>query len=343
MAAQHPSYFDAAREAAPHHGKLAVVVTVRQAGKLVGLWPLSISNTTGVCRIAHHPGDGVIQEHLGGALVAPGADPADVTNAAVAEIRKHADLIEVSHLPPHARLIDGLRRQALASLTSRISSSVVDLANAGSWENWLKSKSAKFRQDLGRNRRNLAKLGLLESVQDEPSILPWFFREKRKWLEKTNKQTSWISNPDLGERFYTALAAQPVTPLKTFALKMDGAYIAAAFCAVGDKRLEYNATVYDLDSQWAPYSPGMLISEDCGRWAAENGLDLDLLFVDFPWKQRWTSRTDRFVSVSAAFSPIGMARLYAREAKRQARRVRVRAATAVKDYAARLKGRLAAQ
>ena len=150
-------------------------------------------------------------------------------------------------------------------------------------------------------------------------------------------------NPAIGERFFNALAVQPDSPLKTFALKIDGTYISAGIFAVSERRLEYIATVYAIDSQWDRYSPGMLISEDCGQWAVNNGLDLDFRFVDFPYKHRWMSRIDRFVTVRAAVSPRGIIKVYADVAVRHGRRVKTHAAKTVRDCAATLKGRLAAR
>lgn len=339
MAAQHPAYFAAACEAALP-GRTPAAVTVRRAGELIGLWPLSFFMARG-CRVACHAGAGGNEEYAG-MLLAPDADPADVVGAAIGEIRRHADFITVYNLQPHAPVIDILRRSAMASSLNSIASYVVDLTEVGGWDGWLKTKSKNFRQNLGGQRRNLAKLGALESVQDEPAIVPWFFREKRKWLERTGSRATWVADPARGERFFSALAAQPDTPLKTFALKIDGAYVAAGLCVVSEKRLEYIATVYADDSEWERYSPGMLVSEDCGRWAVENGLDLDFRFMDVPYKHRWMSRTDRFVTVRAAFSPRGMIEVYADAAARQGHRVKVRAANTVREYAARLKGRLAA-
>lgn len=337
MAAQHPAYFDAAREVASP-GRLLAAVTVRRAGALTGLWPLSFYTMRG-CRVACHPGAGGHEEYAG-MLVAPDADAAEVVGSAIGEIRRHADFVTVYNLPSHAPMIAALRRNALASSISSIASFVVDLSGVGGWDRWLQTKSKNFRQNLGGQRRNLAKRGVLESVQDEAAVIPWFFREKRKWLEKTGGRAAWVSNPALGERFFGALARQPDSPLKTFALKIDGAYIAAGLCVVSENRLEYIATVYADGSEWERYSPGMLVSEDCGRWAVENGLDLDFRFMDVPYKHRWVSRTDRFVTVRAAFSPRGMIEVYAGTAVRQSHRVKVQAANTVRDCAALLKSRL---
>lgn len=341
MAAQHPAYFDAARTAAPP-GRRFTAITVRRAGVLIGLWPLSVS-VRRARRVATHPGLGANEEYAGGMLVAPEADPAEVIGSAIGELRKHADFIVAYNLQPQAPLIDALRRSALASSTRSVVSFVVDLSSVGGWDDWLKTKSANFRQHLGRQRRNLAKAGVLETVQDEPAIVPWFFREKRRWLESTGNRSAWVSNPAVGERFFNALAARPGSPLKTFALKLDGVYIAAVLCLVSGDRLEYYSPTYATESELERYSPGVLVTEDCGRWAVDNGLDFDFRFTDFPYKHRWMSRTDRFATVRAALTPRGLIEFYADAAARQGHRVKVRAAIAVRAYAAKLKSRLAAR
>jgi len=318
------------------------VITARRAGVLVGLWPLSVSVRRG-CRVATHPGIGANEEYAGGMLVAPEADPAEVIGAAISELRKHADFIVAYNLQPQVPLIDALRRSALASSTRSVVSFVVDLSSVGGWEEWLSTKSANFRQHLGRQRRNLAKTGALVSVQDEAAIVPWFFREKRRWLERTGNRSAWVSDPAVGERFFDTLAAQPDSPLKTFALKLDGAYIAAVLCLVSGDRLEYYSPTYATESELERFSPGVLVTEDCGRWAVNNGLDFDFRFTDFPYKHRWMSRTDRFVTVRAALSARGALEYFADAAQRSGHRARVRAAVTVKDYAAKLRTRLGAR
>jgi CelD/BcsL family acetyltransferase involved in cellulose biosynthesis len=340
MAAQHPAYFDAAREAAPP-GRQLLAIAVRQAGALAGVWPLSLSTVRG-CRVATHAGCGSNEEYSG-MLIAPEADAAAVAAAAVHEIRRRADFITVYNLPPASPLIEAVRRGGLASSTNATTSYVVDLAAAGDWDGWLRTKSKNFRQNLGGQRRNLAKLGMLQSVQDEPAIIPWFFREKRRWLERTGSRSAWVSTPELGERFFEALADRGPVPLKTFALALDGAYVAAGLCVVSHDRLEYIATVYAAENGRDRYSPGALVSEDCGRWAVEHGLDLDFRVMDVPYKHRWISRTDRFVTVRAAFSARGALEYFADAARRSGHRVRVRAAVTVKGYAAKLRTRLGAR
>jgi CelD/BcsL family acetyltransferase involved in cellulose biosynthesis len=339
MAAQHPAYLDAARAVAPP-GRRFTAITVRRGGALIALWPLAISTVLG-CRVADHPGIGGNEDYAG-MLIAPEANPADAIASAIDEVRKHADLVEVYHLLAHHPLLEALRQSAMASRTSSVVAYVADTANAGSLESWLETKGANFRQQLGRQRRKLAKLGAMESVQDEPAILPWFFRAKRKWLEKAGTLNDWLSDPSLWERSFNALAAQPDSPLKTFAIKVNGEYVAAVICLISGDRLEYTSPTYETDGEWERYSPGMLATEDCARWAVEHGLDLDFRFMNVPYKQRWMSRTDRFVTVRAALSPKGVIKLYADTAYRHTRRAKKRAVKTVRDYAAKLRTRLGA-
>jgi CelD/BcsL family acetyltransferase involved in cellulose biosynthesis len=288
MAAQHPAYFDAARETAKPGTKL-VVVTVHRGGELVGLWPLSLYTHHG-CRAASHPSIGAndqsiaAEEYAGGMLLAPDVDQTQTIAAAIAEIRQSVDFMLAHNLYRQGPLIDELRHAATASVARSKITFVSQLRDAASWDSWLKSKSANFRQHLGRQRRGLAKLGALESVQDEPSIIPWFFHEKREWLKRTRRQSAWVGPPERGEAFFPALAARPDSPLKMFALKLNGSYFAAVLCLVSGNRLEYYSPTYAIGGEWERYSPGMLVTEDCGQWALRNGLDLDFRFTDFPYK-----------------------------------------------------------
>jgi CelD/BcsL family acetyltransferase involved in cellulose biosynthesis len=322
MAAQHPAYFNAARKILTPGSSLAVV-TVHASETLVGLWPLSLTKRGG-CRVAGHPTAGSNEEYAG-MLIDPHVDSAAAVVTAIAEIRTHADLIAAYNIRPNSPILPALRQASLAISFVNATSYVVDLAHIDTWERWLKSKSKNFRQNLGGQRRNLVKLGNLQSIEDEFEIIEWFFKEKRKWLAETHRRSSWVSNPDLGEKFFKSLARQPDTPLKIFALKMDGAYIAANICVISDPRLEVIATVHATDGTLERFSPGMLVSEDCGRWALKHGLDLDFRFTYTPYKGRWMSRTDAIVSVKSAVSPHGLMEVYAAIARNSFRKLRQRA------------------
>lgn len=304
LAAQHPAFTLAALEALSP-GDSVRVIAVRKANELVGLWPLCVSRRRGV-RAARHPGCGGGEEYAG-ALIAPTEDGLAIARAAVAEARGFADLMTVANAEPSSPLLAALRSDTKCRLGWSTQSHVVDLAGFDSWQAWLGSKSKNFRQGLGGQRRNLAKLGELASVEGEAGILPWFFAEKRRWLHAGALHSAWLEDPALGESFLTALARQPATPLRTFGLKLDGRYIAAGICFVSCRRLEYLATVYLQEGEIARFSPGMLVSEDCGRYAQAHGLDLDFRFMDVPYKERWRSRIDRFDSITAALTPRGVA------------------------------------
>ncbi|HWF00432.1 MAG TPA: GNAT family N-acetyltransferase [Caulobacteraceae bacterium] len=319
MAALHPAFTLAAVETAPTDVTVCVVA-VRSGSDLVGVWPLGVSRRGGARR-AMHPGCGA-QEEYAGMLIAPGEDGIAVAREAIAEARGFADVVTVFNTLPPSPLLEALRTGSRARLGWTTRSHVVDLAGFESWDAWLKSKSKNFRQSLGGQRRNLAKLGELTSVQDEPGILPWFFEHKRQWLRVAGQRSLWIDDPSVGERFTTALQRQPDTPLRTYALKLNGEYIAAGVCVVSPARLEYLATVYLQRDDIARFSPGMLVSEDCGRWAQTHGLDLDFRVMDVPYKDRWRSRIDVFECMTAALTLQGVAPVLLATALRRGRSMR---------------------
>jgi CelD/BcsL family acetyltransferase involved in cellulose biosynthesis len=253
-----------------------------------------------------------------------------VSSLAVAEIKKKVDLVTLYNSTAGSPLFRTLRSGPFTSLSWTVRSYVVGLEGFNSWEEWLKSKSKNFRQNLGGQRRNLSKLGQLLSVEDEAAIIPWVFSTKRRWLRAVGKQSRWIDYPKLGEEFFTTLYAQSDNPLKLFALKLNGTYIAAGLCLVSSRRLEYYITTYAQNDELERYSPGMLVSEDCGRWALNHGLDLDFRFMEVPYKDRWTSRVDEFVSVSAALHHRAAATVWTAKARQQVRGLRRRVGSFIK-------------
>ena len=253
-------------------------------------------------------------------LLAPSADRTEAAQAAVRELSKHVDSIDARNLDPEGSLAAAISKLSLFSTKSSVDTFVVDLAKVENWADWLNSKSKNFRQTLGGQRLNISKLGELELEEDNFDIIAWIFNEKRAWLLRFNKESEWIENSEMGEGFFSKLHRQPGNPLKLFALRLDGIYIAAALCLVSHKSLEYFVTTYSMAGTWDRFSPGMLVSEDCGRWACENGLDLDFRALDVPYKHRWASSTKSRVTISAAFSPMGVLRLWIQTLKVNVRR-----------------------
>lgn len=318
-AAQHPAYVLAAQEVAPA-GRSLSVITLWRGGRLSAVWPLSLSRR-GRTRYATHPGCGSDEEYAD-ALLSPEEDAAALARQLVAAAQANCDVVTLHNVEASSPLLSALNEMARARLTWSTDCHVVDLAGLESWEAWLKGKSKNFRQGLGGQRRNLAKLGELSSVQQEPQILPWFFEQKRAWLRGAGLRAAWIDDPAKGEAFFEALARQEATPLHTFALRLNGDYIAAGVCVESPRRLEYIATVYLQRSDVARYSPGMLVSEDCGRFALAHGMDLDFRVMDVPYKERWRSRIDTFESITAALTPRGVAPVLVASARRKARGLR---------------------
>jgi CelD/BcsL family acetyltransferase involved in cellulose biosynthesis len=171
------------------------------------------------------------------------------------------------------------------------------LALTATWDEYLKGRSAKFRQNLRNRLSRLSRLGepSLEVLRDPVSISRAFddvWRlEDSGW--KRNAGTA-ISSDGTLRHFYSLLARRGGASgwLRLLFLTVDGRRIAVSYGSCYRNRLLLFKTGYD--AEYAACSPFKMLTYFAIRHAFDEGMtEVDFLGDAEPWKLDWTTTTRR--------------------------------------------------
>jgi CelD/BcsL family acetyltransferase involved in cellulose biosynthesis len=167
------------------------------------------------------------------------------------------------------------------------------LALPSSYDELLAGKSAQFRANLRRKRRQLERLGTLtlERVTGGPEITDrleeGFALERSGWK---GAQGTAIAQDRRARGFYTELARSAARHgyLSLFFLRLDGRAIAFHYGLVYDG--VYFVPKLAYDEGLTGCSPGLVLLEDAIRDGISRGLrGYDFLGAEAEWKTRWSS------------------------------------------------------
>jgi CelD/BcsL family acetyltransferase involved in cellulose biosynthesis len=300
-------------------GDRLAVVTVRDAGRLAGLWPLFVREEPRKS-VARHLGNGSDEEYAA-PLIAAGPDEAAIAARLLAQARRLADLLIVRNLPVLG--VMALAVTAAGGLQHRWddTGSVISLAGAESFEAWVAPKSKPFRYDLRNDRRKLASLGVLESrvmtgPADGPRFADWLFATKRAWAAERGLTESWLYGDQGRDHLAALLAGSPDAFGQ--AILLDDQIIAGGSVVVSRGRLEFFVTAFD--PAHASCRPGNLLNEDLARRAIAMGLDLDFRMMPAGYKDRWADRKEPIASFWLANSLKGAVAVLAQRIRVRLRR-----------------------
>lgn len=163
----------------------------------------------------------------------------------------------------------------------------------GSWEDFLKQKSSKFRSDLRVRERRLREKGKLKfRVFDgnsdwEKGLQDIFEIEMETWKQEGG---SSILRIDKQRRFYERLAvfAARDSTLRLVILYLDGEPIAFDYSLSWEKIYFLLKTSYK--ENYREYCPGIVLRKLVIEWLySEECLRIDFLGKDEPWKMKWTN------------------------------------------------------
>jgi CelD/BcsL family acetyltransferase involved in cellulose biosynthesis len=160
------------------------------------------------------------------------------------------------------------------------------------WGSFAASLSKSLRTSLRYEAGRLGKLGRVEAGwcktgAEAESMLRWIFDTKRRWAQSHRRSAPWLSRSYVMD-FFIELANRSDlsnTPMVSY-LKLDGTPIAASINLVGTKSVEYFITTFNND--FALYSPGKLLIEQCVRWALLNRRNFDFRILHGDYKARWS-------------------------------------------------------
>lgn len=303
-------------------GRDLAVVTGRQDGELVAVWPFVTYRNRLWTHARQLTASGVELHEM---LLDDSVDREVWTQRAWPALLAHsrADVVDLSFFE------DGADARALGSLPSRAAETStvpcvrVDLREEPDWDAYYGSLSKSFRKDFGKSRRRLEALGAVEFAVLEAGderigeLVDWTLAQKRRWAEHTGKQGDWLYS----EQYRAFLAHQLGHAGKgarnvLMTVTLNGNLLATQIGALGKGRFE--AVIAGFDAGYDKYSPGARMNESMIRWAWENGADCDLGAGAEPYKLFWSRNRKRLVvNRRMAVSRWGVSAFAIRRAVRQ--------------------------
>lgn len=307
-AAQSYDFVTAAWELIERHQRGRVVVVVATEGDdLVCVAPLWL-RTEGSTLVAGTLGSGSREEYAE-PLLADLPGKALIAAGVVEHAAPLADVLRLTNIPASSPFVAVLSRSRRYAHQTTAQSPVASLRGASSWEDWLASKSSRFRRRNRQEWNKLAKVGELTTSRGRTSsearaIVDWVFDTKARWLAERSISHSWLLD-DHGRQLFKSLASSPETScVNLVALQVDGRFVAASVGLHSRDRIEGLVTSYDPD--FAAFSPGLVLVQAVVRDAYESGLDFDFRLPIDEYKMRWADRVDDYVSFDIASSAKGV-------------------------------------
>jgi CelD/BcsL family acetyltransferase involved in cellulose biosynthesis len=207
---------------------------------------------------------------------------------------------------------------------------------------WFDAQSKKTRQNYRRGRKALDESGttvfrLLPLDEPVAPVLARLSQLKRQWLVNSGRVSPLFDEgapalPTLVEVLREAGA------LRVFVLEHNGTAIAISVNFVQHGTLMAFLTSYDPSFDRA--SPGMLLLMDYVQWAKDQGLTVDFLCGDEPFKEKYATQTTTLTSVMGPATLKGRAAMLLDQVRlrmqssAEARRTRQAAASDVASQAA---------
>lgn len=159
------------------------------------------------------------------------------------------------------------------------------------WENYLLSKSKKFRKRLRESQSRAKKIGQPTFEVFGPKEISGTVLERLQTLEATTWQhqngTGLFSTPD-NQRFYSALSQEGHRNFNVYLafLQIDGQDIAYEIAACRKNKAYF--LKYGFNPEFANCRPGVLVQAELSRYVAERGVNqIDLGPEASDEKARW--------------------------------------------------------
>jgi CelD/BcsL family acetyltransferase involved in cellulose biosynthesis len=273
-------------------GKRLLALVVRHGTHAVAILPLVVERR-GLFRVARPLACRTTE--YSPLLVDPSADVQRVWSALADGVRDLAavDAIVLPYVRDDGALTPALRAAPGVVETDAILNRFLRRTAFDSWERYRDRLPNQVKSNLKRARRRLGQLGELRfeeltAPEDRRAAWRWMLCAKRAWLARKGLDHVFIPTEDYA-RFMEATLdiAAPAGRRAIFALKLDGALVAAELVNVDRRRVELFVCTYD--PAYAQHAPGNVLREEVVRWAFAHGLDYDWRLGDEPYKQDWAS------------------------------------------------------
>ena len=278
-------------------------IIARLDGRLVALWPLVTwwrncwKYATPLAPPNRSPSD---------ILVAPECDVHQVAMGAWRVARKstRADVFEFWRINLNSPLQRCLTHNAVTRRATEERTHYAALRGLHDWEAYCRSRPGRSRTRPNYLKRRLAAHGefnveILDSNDPRiPSLVEWSALRKREWAQHNGIDSQWVFS-ESSIRFWNGLltnAAYQPGVFRLFVLTYQGKPLAANVIAVGATRAYLLTTTYDLKHEHANLSPGIVLVDDCVKWAFDRGLDFDFGPGEQQYKSSWSGGNSYVIS-----------------------------------------------
>ncbi|HEY3948360.1 GNAT family N-acetyltransferase [Phenylobacterium sp.] len=282
------------------------IITVREAGRLVGLWPLHLRRI-GAVTLVRHLGTDEGEEYAEPLIAAAAAAPDKVARALFDAATASGDVLEVRNLSLASPMLAVVEAAGKVTRRGDPDSPIASFGAFESWEAFAATRSKSFRQGLRYDRKRLmarARLTFREVTPETAGpFVDWIMASKVDWLNQRRIGKSWLRLPQTAA-LYKALVGREGTGVLAFALDSGDQTIAGCLCLLSGDRLEYYITAFD--PALSAFSPGNLLIEDLGRWCIPRGVHLDFRLTAGDYKLRWSDRREPFRTRVMALGPRGL-------------------------------------
>lgn len=265
---------------------------LRRDGRLVALLPL-VTTPGGLAKVAS-PMNSEASEYCP-CLLDPDEPPADLWASLHAGLkdRRDIDALRLPHVRQDAPLDDLIRGWPGSQATVVQHAPFVRASDFPTLEDYTAWLPKKIRSKLRRWGRGLEETGRVEfeevtSAQARIEVLQWLLKGKDRWLRRRGLKNERLMSTANSE-FLEATLLQPWTmgSRAVFALKLDGAVIAAEVTSIDSNRVE--SFIIGFDDTHSSYAPGHLLTLQIIGWAIDRHLDFDFRTGSESYKLIWTN------------------------------------------------------
>ena len=290
----------------PRGGRLCII-TARDSGALVGLWPLARFQHRFHRELRPLGWDAWDVVDL---LVAPGPAQAIIVDALWTAACRQGQVLYVPYVQTGSLLADCIDARAVWTARDPFRTYVADFQGHADFASYGRSITRSGSKD-GPRRRRLGKLGALQFRHEtDPArrlaVLRWALAQKLAWAQRRGVRSEAITDQRFTAFLESLAAGSPEqSPLRVFSLCLDDQVIAADIATLGGSVLDSHIIAFDHD--WARHSPGSLLQGDVLRWAQERGLAFDFGVTEDAYKAEWCNSRVVMTRHVAALTPGGLA------------------------------------
>ncbi len=292
--------------AAPRGAELRVI-TVRDGGKLVGVWPLVRYTDRHASRIRPLGSESSEYTEL---LIAPEANSTAVARLIWQAAETLGDALQLPYVRPGSPLAHLIQTCHHPMTRDAIAAPWVSFDTHPNFSDYRDGVNKRRREAIARNGRRLARQGRVEIRQEDnlaarAVLLDWILDQKTAWLRRTGLASDWLGRPEYRAFLHQLAAiAGDASPLRLVALLVSGQPVAGFVFSADDSWLEFFIIAHD--PAWESFSPGSQLLERCLGWSHATARNFDFRIGDERYKSSWANQTCNVTSHHIALTRRGL-------------------------------------